>query len=203
MDAGGLHAVDDPSSMFLANRSSGSSAVAVVLDGTRILVLEVQVCACGCVWAGGLGGGAHVSCAGVRIVCGVLPRRQFFECPQGTLHERMGVWTHVAMVLDKLPVAMLMRSVHHHHHHHHHHHRSVAGFIASCFVCCATTCARTCSLSTTMGAAFTQSGRFFCEGAYLLSSVTPVCIQHNVMLHHVQQPARATPAHVACDAVSL
>lgn len=43
MDRFGMHAVLDPTAMFLANRSSGSSAVAVVMDGTRVLVMEVQV----------------------------------------------------------------------------------------------------------------------------------------------------------------
>ncbi len=43
MDPGGLHAVSDPSSLFLSNRSKGSSAAVAVLDGTRVLVLEVQV----------------------------------------------------------------------------------------------------------------------------------------------------------------
>ncbi len=51
MDRGGLHAVANPSAMFLANRSNGSSAVAVILDGTRVLVLEVQVSTHMCVQA--------------------------------------------------------------------------------------------------------------------------------------------------------
>lgn len=46
MDPAGLHAMDNPSAHFLSARSASavSSAVAVTMDGTRLLAMEVQVC---------------------------------------------------------------------------------------------------------------------------------------------------------------
>lgn len=62
MTESGLQAVSDPSNMFLTEQNSDSEilagiAVAVIVDGSRAFVIEVQVLLCSKVLGGGGGAG--------------------------------------------------------------------------------------------------------------------------------------------------